>query len=123
MKIALIPPISVAWNTFCLQGKGCFASARPAHPAPIYQGKKCFPPSLEKFGRSCSLACKFCAVSAYFKKQQYSRAMEEPIQKIKNQPCCHILFVDDNLVANHQAAEILFNALIPLKILWVFHQD
>lgn len=85
----------------------------------IYQGKKYLPLSLVQFSRGCRFACEFCAVSAYFDKKHHCRAVDETIQEIENQPRRHVFFVDDNLLANHQAAKALFRALIPLKIHWV----
>jgi len=85
----------------------------------IFQGKKYLPLSLVQFSRGCKFACEFCAVSAYFSQQHHCRTVEEILCEIQNQPRRHIFFVDDNLLANHEAAKALFRALIPLKIHWV----
>ncbi len=85
----------------------------------IYAGKKYLPLSLVQFSRGCPFSCKFCAVSAYFEQQHHCRAIDETIGEIQNQARRHIFFVDDNLLANHEAAKNLFRALIPLKIHWV----
>lgn len=85
----------------------------------IFEGKKYLPISLLQFSRGCRFACEFCAVSAYFSQQHHCRAVDEVILEIRNQSRHHIFFVDDNILANHQAAKALFRALIPLKIHWV----
>ena len=85
----------------------------------IYQGKKYLPISLVQFSRGCRFACEFCAVSSYFKAKHFCRSVVETIHEIENQPRKHIFFVDDNLIADHQAAKELFRALIPLNIHWV----
>lgn len=85
----------------------------------IFAGKKYLPLSLMQFSRGCRFSCEFCAVSAYFKGQHHCRAVDEVVREIGSQDRRHIFFVDDNLLANHQAAKALFRALIPLKINWV----
>ncbi|MBT3338400.1 MAG: B12-binding domain-containing radical SAM protein [Anaerolineae bacterium] len=85
----------------------------------IFSGKKYLPLSLMQFSRGCRFACEFCAVSAYFDQQHHCRAIDEVVHEIQTQSRRHIFFVDDNLLANHEAAKALFRALIPLKIRWV----
>lgn len=85
----------------------------------IFAGKNYLPVSLVQFSRGCRFACEFCAVSAYFDQQHHCRAVDDVIRDIQNQNRRHIFFVDDNLLANHEAAKSLFRALIPLKIHWV----
>lgn len=85
----------------------------------IFKGKGYLPITLLQFSRGCRFACEFCAVSRYFGKTQYRRAARETIQEIEAQGRRHLFFVDDNILANHEAAKELFRALIPLKINWV----
>lgn len=85
----------------------------------IFQGKRYLPLSLVQFSRGCRFACEFCAVSAYFGQQHHCRAVDETVQEIESQERRHVFFVDDNLLANRQAAKMLFRALVPLKINWV----
>lgn len=85
----------------------------------IFQGKKYLPLSLVQFNRGCRFTCEFCAVSAYFEGQHHCRAVDEVVREIQNQPRKVVFFVDDNILANHQAAKALFRALIPLNIRWV----
>ncbi len=85
----------------------------------LFRGKGYLPITLLQFSRGCRFACEFCAVSAYFRRTQYCRRAEEVVQEIQAQPRRHLFFVDDNILAHHQAAKELFRALIPLKVHWV----
>jgi radical SAM superfamily enzyme YgiQ (UPF0313 family) len=100
--------------------------AQPGLPQPesltrrdLYKGKKYLPISLMQFGRGCKFECSFCATSAYFNKSHFHRCVEQVVKEIESQQRKHIFFVDDNILANFEAAKILFRALIPLKIHWV----
>ena len=100
------------------------ASGGPPQPGlvarrDVFRGKRYLPLSLVQFSRGCRFACEFCAVSAYFGQRHHCRAVAETIQEIEAQERHHIFFVDDNLLANHEAAKELFRALIPLRIHWV----
>lgn len=85
----------------------------------IFRGKGYLPISLMQFSRGCRFACEFCAVSAYFQHTQYRRDAAEVVREIETQGLRHIFFVDDNLVADHEAAKGLCRALIPLRVHWV----
>jgi len=85
----------------------------------LYAGKGYLPVSLLQFGRGCRQRCEFCAVSQYFCYQQYTRPIAEVLAEIAAQPRRELFFVDDNFVANPEAAKELLRALIPLKVRWV----
>lgn len=85
----------------------------------IYEGKGYLPLSLLQFGRGCRFRCEYCAVGSYFDHGHHTRPVAEVIAEIKDQPRRNLFFVDDNLIADHEAAKSLFRALIPLKIRWV----
>lgn len=85
----------------------------------IFAGKGYLPITLLQFSRGCSFGCVFCATSKYFKQKHTCRNIEDVIREIKSQTRKLLFFVDDNIVANPQAAKELFRALIPLKIKWV----
>lgn len=100
--------------------------AQPGVPQPesltrrdLYKGKKYLPVSLMQFSRGCKFECYFCATSAYFNKSHFHRCVKQVIKEIESQERKHIFFVDDNILANFEAAKSLFRALIPLKIRWV----
>ncbi len=85
----------------------------------IFKGKDYLPISLTQFGRGCPFACNFCAISAYFEKSYYQRNVSDTINEIELDGRKFFFFVDDNIVADKEAAKQLFKALIPLKIRWV----
>jgi len=85
----------------------------------IFKGKGYLPITLMQFSRGCRYACTFCAVSSYFDKKHYTRNVREVVHEIEAQERKLVFFVDDNLIANHEAAKELFRALIPLRIRWV----
>ncbi len=100
--------------------------AAPGLPQPesltrreLYKGKKYLPLSLMQFGRGCKFECYFCATSAYFNQSHFHRCVEQVVKEIESQGRKNIFFVDDNILANFEAAKTLFRALIPLKIHWV----
>ena len=85
----------------------------------LYKGKKYLPVSLMQFGRGCRFTCEFCAVTRYFDHCHYYRPVDEVAAEIEALPRKEIFFVDDNFVANPEAAKELLRALIPLKVRWV----
>jgi radical SAM superfamily enzyme YgiQ (UPF0313 family) len=100
--------------------------AQPGVPQPstftrrdLYQAERYLPITLMQFSRGCRFACDFCASSAYFQQTQYARSVRQVVQEIEAQERRVIFFVDDNLLANFDAAKALFRELIPLRIRWV----
>ncbi|MCP4210772.1 MAG: B12-binding domain-containing radical SAM protein [Halieaceae bacterium] len=85
----------------------------------IFNGKGYLPITLLQFSRGCRFACNFCAVSTYFDKSHYCRAVHEVVQEIEAAEKRNLFFVDDNILSNFEAAKALFRALIPLKVKWV----
>ncbi len=85
----------------------------------LFKGKGYLPITLLQFSRGCHFHCEFCAVSAYFSRTHYCRSVHETLAEIEAQERRELFFVDDNLLANHDAARELFRALIPLKVRWV----
>lgn len=85
----------------------------------LYAGKGYLPLTLLQFGRGCRYRCEFCAVGAFFDHHQYTRAVQEVVAEIEAQGRRHLFFVDDNLIADTEAAKALFRALIPLRVRWV----
>ncbi|HEY5982179.1 MAG TPA: radical SAM protein, partial [Anaerolineales bacterium] len=71
------------------------------------------------FGRGCHHRCEFCAVGEYFGHRQCTRPVEEVVAEINAQARRDLFFVDDNFIADPEAAKELLRALIPLKIRWV----
>jgi radical SAM superfamily enzyme YgiQ (UPF0313 family) len=85
----------------------------------IYEGKGYLPVSLLQFGRGCRFRCEYCAVGAYFDHHHHVRPIEEVVAEIRAQKRRDLFFVDDNLIADHEAAKALLEALIPLNVRWV----
>lgn len=100
------------------------APVGPAQPGvltrrDVFRGKGYLPLALLQFSRGCSFDCTFCAVSAYFNKTHYVRAVREVIAEIESQPRRLLFVVDDNMLCNREAAKALCRELIPLRIRWV----
>ena len=85
----------------------------------LFKGKGYLPIDLIQFCRGCCFGCTYCAISVFFKQQSFRRSVREVVREIETQELKTLFFVDDNIVADHEAAKELFRALIPLKIRWV----
>src|SRR3990172_3540133 len=85
----------------------------------LFEGRGYLPISLLQFGRGCRYRCEFCAVGAYFDHHHYSRPVDEVVAEIRAQRRWDLFFVDDNLIADREAAKRLLRALIPLRVRWV----
>ena len=85
----------------------------------LFAEKKYLPVTLLQFSRGCPNQCEFCASSVYFQRRQFLRDPGEVIREIKAQDRKLLFFVDDNIVADKEAAKDLFRALIPLRVRWV----
>jgi radical SAM superfamily enzyme YgiQ (UPF0313 family) len=85
----------------------------------LFEGKGYLPITLLQFGRGCRYRCEFCAVGAYFDHHHFSRPVDEVVAEIQSQPRRDLFFVDDNFIADHEAAKRLLRALIPLRVRWV----
>ncbi len=85
----------------------------------LLAGKGYLPLSLLQFGRGCRHGCEFCAVGAYFEHHVHTRPVDEVVAEIQAQPRRNLFFVDDNFIADPEAAKALLRALIPLRVRWV----
>ncbi|MCP4662496.1 MAG: B12-binding domain-containing radical SAM protein [bacterium] len=85
----------------------------------LFQGKGYLPVTLMQFSRGCRFACDFCAISAFFGRRHYVRPIHEVLAEIESQERKLIFFVDDNLLADHEATKLFLRELIPLRIHWV----
>ncbi|MGD9671407.1 MAG: radical SAM protein [Hyphomicrobiaceae bacterium] len=99
---------------------------QPGRPQPgvltrrdIYEGKGYLPVSLMQFSRGCQFVCDFCAVTKYFDRKHYLRAIDETVAEISSQERRLVFFVDDNIASDRAALKELCRALIPLRINWV----
>lgn len=102
--------------------KGAFSETPQADFTPerrFFKDKGYLPITLTQFSRGCIHSCNFCAIHAYFKNKHFFRHCDDVINEIRQQEHKIVFFVDDNIVANPEAAKELFRALIPLQIHWV----
>ena len=113
--------------------RGCLkrryeCSVGVAHPESfpnrgIYGNRKYLPITLLQFGRGCVNHCDYCATGAYARGSFRFRNIDQVIAEIGMQNRRYLFFVDDNIVADRNAAKLLFRELIPLKIRWVSQAD
>jgi radical SAM superfamily enzyme YgiQ (UPF0313 family) len=73
------------------------------------------------FSRGCPHACSYCAVQAFYQRSYRTRSVDaviEDVRRIKALGGKNLLFLDDNPIADVEAAKELFVRLIPEKIAW-----
>jgi radical SAM superfamily enzyme YgiQ (UPF0313 family) len=92
--------------------------AGPMPRRDIFRGKRYAPLNLVQFGRGCRFACDFCSIHAFYGTNLRWRPVEDVVVEIKSLGRRHLLFVDDNLLADQGRAEALFRSLIPLRVRW-----
>jgi radical SAM superfamily enzyme YgiQ (UPF0313 family) len=85
----------------------------------LFRGKGYLPVSLMQYVRGCRFDCSFCAVSQYFDRKHYFRAIDEVLAEIEAQDRKFIFFIDDNIASDHKALAEFCHALIPMKVHWV----
>jgi radical SAM superfamily enzyme YgiQ (UPF0313 family) len=85
----------------------------------LFKGKGYLPLTLMQFVRGCRFACSFCAVSQYFDKKHYVRAIDDVLREIEAQDRKFIFFIDDNIASDQKALAEFCHALIPMKLHWV----
>jgi radical SAM superfamily enzyme YgiQ (UPF0313 family) len=85
----------------------------------LFKGKGYLPMALMQFVRGCRFACSFCAVSQYFDKTHYVRAIDEVLREIEAQPKRFIFFIDDNIASDQKALAEFCHALIGMNVHWV----
>lgn len=69
--------------------------------------------------RGCCHTCTFCAYPAAFGRTVYKRPIKEVVAEIEALHTKHVTFPDVNLITDREYAIELFNALVPLKIIWL----
>lgn len=69
--------------------------------------------------RGCPHRCAFCSVSAFNGGVHRRRPVEDVAAEVASLPGRFFLFVDDNLTADADYARLLFEAIAPLRKLWV----
>lgn len=89
----------------------------------IFAGKSYLPVRLAQFSRGCNNSCEYCATGFVYQKQHFTRPVTEMIRELEQADRKLVFFVDDNIVANKQAAVELFTAMRPLKLRWTGQAD
>jgi radical SAM superfamily enzyme YgiQ (UPF0313 family) len=73
------------------------------------------------FSRGCPHPCTYCAVQTFYQRSYRTRnvdAVLEDVARIKALGGTNLLFLDDNPIADADAAKELFRRLIPANIKW-----
>jgi radical SAM superfamily enzyme YgiQ (UPF0313 family) len=73
------------------------------------------------FSRGCPHPCTYCAVQTFYERSYRTRRIDaviEDVRRIKAIGGKNLLFLDDNPIADVEAAKELFRALIPERIKW-----
>lgn len=68
--------------------------------------------------RGCTNGCGFCSISAFYKRNYKKKPVADVVAELRRMKDKNILFIDDNLGADHEYARELFSAMIPLKKHW-----
>jgi radical SAM superfamily enzyme YgiQ (UPF0313 family) len=73
--------------------------------------------------RGCPYDCRYCTVTSLYGRKYRFRPVEEVIEELKAASRTvgsrFVLFVDDNIAAQKDYSYELFEALLPLKIIWI----
>jgi radical SAM superfamily enzyme YgiQ (UPF0313 family) len=69
--------------------------------------------------RGCPRACDFCSVSRFYGRTHRLRPVEEVVREIRNLGARFCFFVDEDIFLPGDRARRLFEALIPLGIVWL----
>ena len=85
----------------------------------IFAGKKYLPVGMVETTRGCPFSCNFCSVTTFFGRSFRHRPPKEVVAEVESLDKKFIFLVDDNIVADKEAAKELFRALIPLNIRWI----
>jgi len=85
----------------------------------VFGGKKYLPVGMVETTRGCPFSCSFCSVTTFFGRSFRHRPPGEVVAEIEGLGKKFVFLVDDNIVADKEAAKELFRALIPLKIRWI----
>jgi radical SAM superfamily enzyme YgiQ (UPF0313 family) len=74
--------------------------------------------ALVQSGRGCRFNCEFCSIKAFYGNELRQRPISDVVAEIEQLDRRHVFLVDDNLFSDLDHARALFEALIPLNILW-----
>lgn len=101
-----------------------YISSRKSDFVPIdinhsaFRGKKYQKLGLVQYSRGCRFGCDFCSIKAMYPGKVRHGDLKQVIEEIKATKEKIIIFIDDNLFVDEEAAIKLFIALKPLKKKW-----
>ncbi|MEE1061557.1 MAG: radical SAM protein [Ruminococcus sp.] len=107
------------YKKFYHQNEDFTIAGRPTPKRELLKAKKYITTKTVEAIRGCCHTCSFCAYPAAFGKTVYKRPVKEVVAEIEALNSKHVVFPDVNLVTDRAYALELFNALIPLKIMWL----
>lgn len=107
------------YQKFYHQNEDFTIVGRPTPKRELLKAKKYITTKTVEAIRGCCHTCSFCAYPAAFGKTVYKRPVKEVVAEIEALNSKHVVFPDVNLVTDRAYALELFNALIPLKIMWL----
>jgi len=84
----------------------------------IYQGKKYLPVMLTQLSRGCVNTCEYCVTGNLYRGGFSCRSPKEVADEVARDGRKLVFFVDDNIIADAEAAKALFRELVPLKLRW-----
>ncbi len=68
--------------------------------------------------RGCIHNCDFCVVPTAWGRNPLQKPVEQVVEDLVRQKARRAIFVDLNMIADREYAEVLFEALIPLRLQW-----
>ncbi|NWF75091.1 MAG: radical SAM protein [Nitrospirae bacterium] len=85
----------------------------------LLNNNRYFVPRTFQVSRGCPYGCSFCSSTKFFGRHYRFKPVKNVVDEIKDYPKKFLVFVDDNIVGNHDYARELFKSLMPLKKRWV----
>lgn len=107
------------YQKFYRQNKDFTIVGRPTPRRELLNSKRYITTKTVEAIRGCCHTCTFCAYPAAFGRTVYKRPVNEVVAEIEALHTKHVTFPDVNLITDREYAIELFNALIPLKIIWL----
>lgn len=84
----------------------------------VFQGKRYLPVALTQLSRGCVNACEYCVTGNLYQGGAFVRDPRRVAEELARRGRKLVFFVDDNLLADAEAAKVLLRALLPLKLRW-----
>jgi len=93
-------------------------AGRPRARRDLINGGKYAKTHVFEATRGCTHRCDFCVVPFAWGRKPYQKPVAEVIDEIRSTAARRAIFIDLNLIADRNYAAELFEALIPLKLVW-----